>query len=50
MTTLALAVLAVAVFAAACWWRAYVLIRYERERQRQEREWRLTPRKESPRA
>lgn len=34
MTGLALAVLAVAVFAAACWWRAYTLIRYDRERER----------------
>lgn len=40
MTPLLLAVLVVATFAAACWWRAYTLIRYDRERERQEREYR----------
>jgi hypothetical protein len=34
MSALALAVLAVAAFCAACWWRAYVLIRYDREQRR----------------
>ena len=40
MTSLLLAVLVVATFCAACWWRAYTLIRYDRERERQEREFR----------
>lgn len=39
MTALALAVLAVAVFTAACWWRAYVLIRYDREQRRRVDAW-----------
>jgi hypothetical protein len=39
MTALALAVLVVTVFVAACWWRAYTLIRYDREQRRRIDAW-----------
>jgi type II secretory pathway component PulK len=39
MTALALAVLIVLAFAAACWWRAYCLIRRDREQRRRIDAW-----------
>ena len=35
MNGLLLAFLIVVVYAAACWWKAYCLVRYDRERERQ---------------
>lgn len=35
MNGLLLGILIVVVYAAACWWKAYCLIRYDREKERQ---------------